>query len=187
MTSIPQLDTRGIPAGATRDGDGILLGDGPVLVDAYVDFQCPFCRAFEESSGDALDAMLHEHAIRLAYHPLGFLDRLSPTRYSSRAAAASGCASDGGRFRPYARALFANQPPEGSAGLSDEQLVALGSAVGLSDPGFAGCVASGVHLPWVAFVTERAIERRVHGTPTVFVAGVPVPANARLIAAAVSA
>jgi protein-disulfide isomerase len=181
------LDAGAIPAGATPDGDGILLGDGPVLVDAYVDFLCPFCRQFEEASGEALDAMLDDHAIRLAYHPLGFLDRLSTTRYSSRAAAASGCAADAGAFRPYAQALFANQPPEGGPGLSDTELIELGRAVGLTDPGFARGVTSGVHLPWVTYVTERAIERGVSGTPSVFVAGVPVPANARTIAAAVAA
>ena len=33
-----------IPAGATAEGDGILTGDGPVRVDAFIDFLCPFCR-----------------------------------------------------------------------------------------------------------------------------------------------
>jgi hypothetical protein len=101
------------PAGAPPDADGIVLGAGPVRVDAYIDFLCPFCRQFEERSGPALNRLLDGGAITLVYHPLGFLDRLSTTRYSSRASAASGCASDFGRFREYKDALFANQPPEG--------------------------------------------------------------------------
>jgi protein-disulfide isomerase len=44
-----------------------------------------------------------------------------------------------------------------------------------------------VYLPWAAYVTERAIERGVNGTPTVFVAGHPVPAHATAIEAAVAA
>jgi protein-disulfide isomerase len=84
--------------------------------------------------------------ISLVYHPLGFLDRLSITRYSSRASAASGCASDGGRFVEYKDARFANQPPEGGPGLSDEQLVELGAAVGLGAD-FARCVSGGAYLP----------------------------------------
>jgi protein-disulfide isomerase len=40
-----------IPAGAPENGDGIVLGIGPALVDAYIDFLCPFCRMFEERSG----------------------------------------------------------------------------------------------------------------------------------------
>ena len=96
-----------VPAGANSERDGIRIGDGRVKVDAYIDFLCPFCRMFEESSGEALDALVGDGAITLVYHPLGFLDRLSTTAYSSRAAAASGCASDTGAFREYARALFA--------------------------------------------------------------------------------
>ena len=40
-----------IPAGATPEGDGVLAGNGPVRVDAFIDFLCPFCRRFELSSG----------------------------------------------------------------------------------------------------------------------------------------
>jgi protein-disulfide isomerase len=173
------------PAGTNADGDGIVVGDGPVRVDAFIDFLCPFCRQFEMGAGQTLRRLLAAEAINLVYHPVAFLDRLSTTYYSSRASAASGCASDGGRFAEYKDALFANQPPEGGPGLSDEQLIALGRAMGLGEA-FAQCVGAGTHLPWAAFVTSRAIERGVQGTPTTFVAGVPVPANAALIAAAVA-
>ena len=36
-----------LPAGATPEGDGIAVGDGPVRVDMYIDFLCPFCQRFE--------------------------------------------------------------------------------------------------------------------------------------------
>ena len=175
-----------VPSGATREGDGIALGSGPARVDAYIDFLCPFCRQFEAQSGPYLDRLLDADAVTLVYHPLGFLDRLSTTRYSSRAGAASGCAADFGAFKPYKDALFANQPPEGGPGLSRDELIELGRAAGIADPGFAECVASEVHLPWVEYVTQRAAERGVSGTPSVFVAGVPVPANGPVIAAAVA-
>jgi protein-disulfide isomerase len=183
--SAAQIPAR-VPAGATPEGDGIALGEGPVRVDAYIDFLCPFCRQFEERSGPYLDRLLDAGAISLVYHPLGFLDRLSTTRYSSRASAASGCASDFGRFRAYKDALFANQPPEGGPGLSQEQLIVLGRTAGLTDPGFGSCVANGTHLSWSEYVTLRAAQLGVSGTPSVFVAGVPVPANGPVIAAAVA-
>jgi protein-disulfide isomerase len=185
MSRTPQTTAPSrFPAGTTEDGDGVVLGDGLVRVDAYIDFQCPFCRQFEMGAGQTLRRLLGARAIHLVYHPVAFLDRLSTTAYSSRASAASGCASDGGRFAEFKDALFANQPPEGGPGLSDEQLIGLGRAAGLDDE-FARCVAAGAHLPWTAYVTGRAIERGVQGTPTTFVAGAPVPANAALIAAAV--
>ena len=182
-----RTSARPVPRGATEQGDGIAVGDGPVTVEAYIDFLCPFCRMFEQSSGAALAEMVAAQLITLVYHPLGFLDRLSTTAYSSRAASASGCASDGDRFGAYKDALFALQPEEGGPGLSDQQLVAIGVEVGLPAESFGACVMAHRYLDWTAFVTERAVERGVSGTPSVFVAGTPVPANARTIAEAVAA
>ncbi|MFE7853179.1 DsbA family protein [Streptomyces sp. NPDC057403] len=102
-----------VPASASPSGDGIVVGGGPVAVDAFIDFLCPFCKQFEATSGPILDELVAEGAITLVYHPMGFLDDLSTTRYSSRASAASGCASDGGDFVEYLYMLFARQPPEG--------------------------------------------------------------------------
>jgi protein-disulfide isomerase len=142
---------------------------------------------FEQASGPALDKLVADGVISLVYHPMGFLDGLSTTRYSSRAAAASACASDGGRFMEYAYALFANQPPEGGPGLTDEELVGIGRVAGLTEPSFASCVQSGAYLGWTAYVTDAAIARGVSATPTVLVEGVPVPANPRTITVAVAA
>jgi protein-disulfide isomerase len=171
-----------VPAGTVQDGDGILVGSGPA-VDIYIDFLCPFCRRFEEASGAELETLAASGLGSLVYHPLGFLDRLSTTRYSSRAAAASGCASDRRRFLEYKNTLFANQPEEGGPGIGDDELAQLGLALGL-DPGFAGCIGEGRYLDWSVFVTARAVERGVTGTPSVFVDGVPVPANGRMISTA---
>src|ERR1700689_2054453 len=64
-----------IPAGATPEGDGVITGDGPVRVDAFVDFLCPFCRRFELSAGPALADLIAEKLISLAHHPMNFLDQ----------------------------------------------------------------------------------------------------------------
>src|ERR1700745_1096241 len=49
----PAVPSR-LPAGATAEGDGVTIGRGPVRVDTFIDFLCPFCRRFELSSGPAL-------------------------------------------------------------------------------------------------------------------------------------
>ena len=181
--TVPPMPSR-VPAGATPEGDGVVVGDGPVPVEAFIDFLCPYCRRFELASGPALAAMVTDHRISLAYHPMNFLDQASTTRYSTRAAAASGCAADQDRFLDYMHALFENQPPEGSAGLSDAELVALGQSLGLA-PGFADCVSQGTYLDWPPYVTARAGEAGVEATPTVLVAGVAVPADTEAIIFAV--
>jgi protein-disulfide isomerase len=174
-----------VPAGATPEGDGVVIGDGQVRVDAYIDFLCPFCKRFELSAGSALADLVAGRLASVVYHPMNFLDEASTTSYSTRAAAASGCAADRGRFVDYAHALFVHQPPEGGPGLSDAELADLGRDAGLSDPGFAACLSDGPYLDWPAFVTERATEAGVSATPTVLVAGTAVRPDARAVTAAV--
>ncbi|HEX9526308.1 MAG TPA: thioredoxin domain-containing protein [Streptosporangiaceae bacterium] len=182
----PTVPSR-LPAGATVEGDGVMTGHGPVRVDAFIDFLCPFCRQFELSSGPTLAALVADGPVSLVYHPMNFLDNASTTNYSTRAAAASGCAADEGRFVEYAHALFVNQPPEGGPGLSDAELAAVGRAVGLTDTAFIACVSDGPYLDWPPFVTARAVALGVDATPTVFVTGAAVSPEARPIAAAVAA
>jgi protein-disulfide isomerase len=176
-----------VPANVNAAADGIVVGDGPALIDAYEDFLCPFCRMFEEQTGATLRQLAVEHVASVVYHPLAFLDGASTSQYSSRASSASGCAADAGRFADFHDILYLNQPPEGSAGLSDDLLIELGVGLGIDDPAFPRCVAGHAYFPWTAYVTARAIARGVAGTPTVFVNGTPVPANARMILAAAGA
>ena len=175
-----------IPAGATAEGDGIVTGDGPVRVDAFIDFLCPFCRQFELGAAPALAGLINDRRVSLVYHPMNFLDGASTTRYSTRAAAASGCAADQGRFLNYAHALFAEQPREGGPGLTDAELAAVGRDVGLDEAAFASCVTEAPYLDWPPYVTARATAAGVDATPTVLVAGTAVQPDARGITAAVS-
>ena len=175
-----------IPAGATPEGNGIVVGHGPVRVDAFIDFMCPYCRGFELSSGPALAGLVAGGLISLAYHPMNFLDEASTTNYSTRAAAASGCAADQGRFVEYAHVLFASQPPEGGPGLSDAELAGIGRAVGLSGAAFAACLSDAPYLDWPPYVTARATALGVDATPTVLVAGAVVRPDGRAITAAVA-
>lgn len=174
-----------VPAGATAEGDGIVVGDGGTRVDAYIDFLCPYCKRFELSVGPTLASMAGDGLVSVAYHPMNFLDQASTTNYSTRAAAASGCAADQGRFLDYAQALFHRQPAEGGPGLTDAELAGLGRDIGLSDATFASCVAEAPYLDWPPYVTARASALGVEATPAVVVAGAAVQPDARAIEAAV--
>ncbi|MBE1606114.1 DsbA family protein [Actinopolymorpha pittospori] len=176
-----------IPAHATLAGDGVRVGNGPVFVDAYIDFMCPFSKQFLQTCGVALESMLNDSLISLAYHPLDFMDGASTTQYSSRAASAAGAASEDERFPEYAMALFKHQPREGGPGLSDDELITLGVSIGLSEPAFARHVVARTYVEWAHYVSGRAAERGVAGTPAILVEGMPVQANAGSIARAVLA
>ena len=175
-----------VPAGVAPEGDGVVIGAGPVRVDAFIDFLCPFCRQFELSSGPALAALVADQLVSLVYHPMNFLDQASTTNYSTRAAAASGCAADQGRFLDFANTLFEYQPPEGGPGLSDAELASLGRVAGLAEAPFAACLSEAPYLDWPSYVTARATEAGVGATPTVLVAGAQVEPDAKAISAAVA-
>jgi protein-disulfide isomerase len=175
-----------IPKDGTATGIGVGPASAPVGMDLYVDFQCPACRAFETTAGPTLDRYVSAGTLRISYHPVAFLDPYSSgTRYSTRASAASACAADAGVFPAYVRLLFANQPPEGGTGLTDDRLVALGRQAGAASADFATCVTTHRYQPWTARVTESASKAGVNQTPTVLVDGRPVevPTSANVVAA----
>ncbi|MFB9234057.1 DsbA family protein [Plantactinospora siamensis] len=176
------------PPGTVAGGTAVALGSGPVTIDIYEDFQCPVCRQFEQQSGDTIDQLVAQNKVKVQYHPIAILDRFSTTNYSTRSAAAAGCTTQTGKFRDYAKALFAQQPAEGSAGLTNDQLVDIGNQAGISGGDFAACVKDQRYKGWTQTSTDTATKNGVNGTPTVLVNGqkvdTPTPEN---ITAAVTA
>ena len=51
-----------------------MIGDGPVDVTLWEDFQCPNCKDFEAENGAMLDHLVTDGDITLTIHPLSFLD-----------------------------------------------------------------------------------------------------------------
>ncbi|GAA1809075.1 thioredoxin domain-containing protein [Luedemannella flava] len=175
------------PVNATAGGVGLPVGGagGKAKVELYVDFMCPACKAFEQAAGPTLNEMMAAGRAEVILHPVAILDDASTTNYSTRASAAAGCASDGGKLNEYATALYAQQPPEGGDGLPDDQLIQIGRDVGLSDT-FAQCVTGGTYLTWVPKVTAAASERGLRGTPTAFVNDKQIESTVEALTAAVN-
>jgi protein-disulfide isomerase len=180
---------RPAPSGGTlpaaADTTGVRVGSGPVTVDIYLDFMCPHCRQFEGDAAATLDKLARDGKATIVYHPVAFLDRASSTKYSTRAAAASACAADTGHFTDYVRALYDNQPSEGSAGLTDQRLIDLAGKAGIATGPFGDCVRAGTHKAWVDGVTEQATKANINATPTVLVNGKSVDPTADAVSAAV--
>jgi protein-disulfide isomerase len=166
-----QPDDPAGPAAATADGTGLAVGTGPVTVEVYLDFLCPACKQFHDATRPTLDGYLSDGTVTVVYRPIAILDPLTSTDFSTRAAGAAGCAADSGGIDEFVAAMMANQPAEGSAGLSDDQIVQIGEAAGLAVPDFGECVRDGPYRDWVARATDAASDRGVTGTPTVFVDG----------------
>lgn len=167
-------------SGAVQFADhAIVVGDGPIDVQAWIDPMCPICGQFEEAAGAELASLVDEGEITYAIHPMNFLDRASQgTAYSTRAGSALTCVAverpDG--VLDAVAALFDEQPDEGSEGLSDERLVELLGPFG--GEGLEECIGESRYAAWIQESNDTALAgiegadiAAVTGTPTLIVDG----------------
>jgi protein-disulfide isomerase len=146
----------------------------PVKAAFYEDFICPYCGQFESASRAALQKDIDQGKLQIQYHPLAFLDRSSSTKYSTRAANAFAVVYDAAGAKvakTFHDLLFEHQPPEGSAGLPDSQLVDYAVQAGAKRSAVADGIKNGRFDTWVAKGTDRASRDNITGTPTVRING----------------
>lgn len=110
-------------------------------------------------------------SVRFEYHHYIVIDGNLGGNESRRAAEASECAREQGRFWPYHAYLFANVLGERASSFTDPRLRAFAERVGLNLNQFNDCLNSGRFA--AAVREDEALGRRlgVTGTPTVFVNG----------------
>jgi protein-disulfide isomerase len=168
---------------ATAEGAVVTAGSGPVVIDVYEDYICPSCERFETRYGNEITTALNEGKISVRFHTIAILDEQSnPAGYSTRAGNAALCAVPAGIFPRYHKKLYDDQPAEGSAGLSNDQLIALGTELGPQGD-FAACVQGDTHLDAIAKETEKARSDTAlrtndkFGTPTVAIGGKKIDLN----------
>lgn len=158
------------PPGHTADG-GVLVGSEGARrrLVVFEDPQCPYCREFEDASGDLLRREIAAGAVAVEYRIRSFL---GPE--SVRAANALAIAAGSGRFDELRRELFANQPPEHSGGFSTQDLLALSAHAGLTGADYVASVQNGRYEPWVREIDEVFERQDPRGTPFALLDGRPV-------------
>lgn len=157
--------------------------ENAATVTVYVDFQCPACRAFEETNASTLNKLVEEGSIVLEYKPIAILDRFSNgNEYSTRAANLAACVVDSQPDKAGAlfEALFAQQPEEGTSGRTDEELLKVASDAGVdtskaltSDPEqtVESCVTDQSFKKYIANTTQESLDSGVEATPWVLING----------------
>jgi Thioredoxin len=164
------MEATGVPPGHTPEG-GVLVGSEGARrrLVVFEDPQCPYCREFEERSGDLLRREVAAGAVAVEYRVRSFLGD-----ESVRAANALAVGAGGGRFDELRREMFANQPPEHSGGFTTEDLLDLGSRVGLSSGDYVAGVREGRYESWVREIDEVFEEQDPEGTPFALLDGRPI-------------
>ncbi|HEV7950178.1 MAG TPA: thioredoxin domain-containing protein [Glaciihabitans sp.] len=168
---------------ADADPVATVPADGVANIVVYLDYLCPYCGQFETTNAEQITELVTAGVATLEVHPISILDAQSVgSRYSTRAANAAACVAnyDPNNFLAVNTALFANQPAEGTSGLTNDELVSLLQTSGVSSDEVAQCISDETFSNWVADATDRALEgplpnadvEQVSGTPTVLVNGV---------------
>lgn len=144
-------------------------------VSIYEDYLCPSCKIFHDETGNWLTEQVVAGNISVTYHPFTFLLTQSTDEYAQRAANAAVCVADHAGVPAYVTMhglLLTNQPAQGGAGLTDEQLIEFATQAGADD--ISSCVADRTFEPWVEKALEAGIAADVSSTPTIRVAGLNV-------------
>ncbi|MDR0366442.1 MAG: DsbA family protein [Bifidobacteriaceae bacterium] len=144
-------------------------GDDVVVLRVYSDYICPGCGSVEGRLGQRMEDMAAAGQIQLEIAPLVTLDGQSTTRYSSRATDAAMVVANYSpdKFLAFHKLLFANQPPEGSAGLSDDELKDLARQVEVPETTIER-FGNDEFAEWIAYANSQAQKQPVQTTPSLW-------------------
>jgi protein-disulfide isomerase len=147
-----KVDTRGAPSQGPADA--------PITIIEFSDYQCPACRNTHEvvkqigaAYGDKIHWIFKDYPLRR--HKDAF-----------KAAEASYCAQDQGKFWEYREKLYA------AADLSPGNLLNIAAELGMSREKFSQCLQESKYRALVEKNTRDAVEAGVDRTPSFLVDGV---------------
>ena len=151
---------------AVTDSDHIRGNkNAPVTIIEFSDFQCPYCSRFHETMKQVVEN--YPNDVRWVYKHFP-LDSIHP--YAKKAAEASECAADQGKFWEYTDELFENQ-----RNINLEYLSMAAESIGLNTSQFDECLDSEKYKSKVNNDYQQGIQAGVRGTPGSFINGQSVP------------
>jgi protein-disulfide isomerase len=139
--------------------------DAKITIVEFSDFQCPFCRRFQQDTYKALlDA--YPGQIRFVYRNLPLPATMHPDAMS--AAIAALCANDQNAFWDYHDKLFSSET------LGEKTYIQYATDLGLNVDEFTSCLSSGKHDKFIQQDTDFSSNLGVQSTPTFFVNGLAI-------------
>lgn len=159
-----------VPALSAGMGQPIVIGEETAehTLTLFADFQCPFCKEFENYFGNAILDAVAKGTTKVEFYPVAFL-----TPGSALATNAAACAADQGKYYEYHQSLFIHQPAEGQGvQFTEDLLLALGESTQIGDQKeFQRCVSTNKYQGWTEALLKEMERREIQGTPAVFLDG----------------
>ena len=137
--------------------------DAPVTIVEFSDFQCPFCSRAETVVDEVMKK--YGNKVHLVYrdYPLSFHP------FAEKAAIASECAKDQGKYWEMHNAMFGNQSK-----LAVADLVETAGGLGMDKDKFKACVDGDKFKSEVQHDFQDGQKYGVTGTPTFFINGIMI-------------
>lgn len=139
--------------------------DAPVTLVEFSDFQCPFCKGMaptlkqvSQKLGDKVQIVYRQYPLT-SIHP-----------FAAKAAEASLCANEQGKFWEMHDAMFEDQTK-----LAVKDLKATAVRLGMDGKKFDTCLDSGRYVEQIQNDLSEGQKVGVNGTPAVFINGVLLP------------
>ena len=170
-------DFKTVEPKAWPSANGKSLGpeNATVVVTEFADYQCPYCKLFHDDVAERIIADYVETGkIRYEYRHFIVIDGNVGGNESRRAAQASECAVEQGRFWDYYNILYVNQGAEGSGAYSDVRLKAFAESIGLDTADFNSCLSSARAGQQVSADERLATSYGINSTPSLLVNGVKI-------------
>ncbi len=172
--SIPSAGGCGVPAGAPGSPAGAVANidvsgrpvrgspNAPVTIVEFSDFECPFCQRAEPTVRQIMND--YNGKVKLVYmqFPLSFHPN------AQKAAEASECAGDQGKFWEYNDRLFDTKQ------LDVASLKQHAAGLGLDTAKFNACLDGGAKSSAVGAQAAMGSQNGVSGTPSFFINGKPI-------------
>lgn len=135
--------------------------NAPITIVEYSDFQCPFCTRFHATMQQVMEN--YPNKVRWVYRHFP-LDAIHP--FARKAAEASECAGDQGKFWEYADKLVENYQS-----INTELFPKLAKDLKLNISTFNSCLSSGKFASKVSSDLAEGQKSGVRGTPGSFING----------------
>ena len=137
------------------------------ILEVYSDYQCPFCgRYYVEAIKQFIKDYVETGKVKLLYHDIAF-----EGEGSQRAAEASHCANDQGKFWEFHDKIMTVRYQSNSTVIYDKaNLIKTAQELGLDECEFTLCLESGKYTKLVQNDAQGA-RSKIDGTPTTFING----------------
>ncbi|MBD8045220.1 thioredoxin domain-containing protein [Arthrobacter sp. Sa2BUA2] len=171
-----EVDVNSLPEATTTNAAGETVPAGveaaapgePIQIVEYVDVNCVHCADFASTYGSQIESWLDAGEVTYEYRTVAFLDRGSPTNYSSRGANAAACVADSSpeSYWGFMKAIFAQYP---NGEIDNAALVDMAESAGAT--GVEDCITGDGFRTYVKYADSMARAAEVGGTPTVYING----------------